>query len=196
MLLARPYWYLRHGQTDWNARDLSQGRTDVPLNATGEAQAVAAAQRVARHWRDGATPIARIVSSPLSRALRTAEEARDAIARASGVVLPLTTDDDLIEVCFGVQEGEPMGTWYDPWIAGEFTPEGAERFADLRMRVVRAVNRALEAGEGLPLIVAHGGVFRSLRSAMGMAPNVRLANAVPLYLTPASPEWTMTVYEE
>ncbi|WP_264817893.1 histidine phosphatase family protein, partial [Acidomonas methanolica] len=55
MLLARPYWYLRHGQTDWNARDLSQGRTDVPLNATGEAQAVAAAQRVARHWRDGAT---------------------------------------------------------------------------------------------------------------------------------------------
>lgn len=27
-----PFWYLRHGETDWNARNLSQGNVDVPLN--------------------------------------------------------------------------------------------------------------------------------------------------------------------
>ncbi|AOX17800.1 histidine phosphatase family protein [Kozakia baliensis] len=194
MLIQRPFWYLRHGQTDWNAQNLSQGRTDIPLNATGEAQAVKAGASLARHWRDGVTPIARIVSSPLVRALRTAEAARDAIAQASGVELPLTTDAGLEEVCFGVKEGQPMGDWYDPWIAGEYTPDGCEPFDELKHRATTAVNRALE-GEGLPLIVAHGALFRSLRAAMGLPINVRLANAVPLYITPHDGKWELQAFE-
>lgn len=196
MLQARPYWYLRHGQTDWNARDLSQGRTEVPLNATGEAQAIAAGERMVRHWQDGAAPITRIVSSPLGRALKTAEVVRDAIAEKAGVRLPLTTDEGLLEVCFGEQEGKPMGDWYDPWIRGEYVPQGAETFSELRDRAVGGVNRALEGGEGLPLIVAHGALFRALRAAMGLPINVRLANAVPLYLSPGEAAWEMTAYEE
>ena len=42
-LPARAFWFLRHGETDWNAANLSQGRTDVPLNDRGLAQAAAAA---------------------------------------------------------------------------------------------------------------------------------------------------------
>mgnify|MGYP003704279353 CR=1 FL=1 len=42
MLENRPFWFLRHGETDWNAQGLSQGNVDIPLNATGRAQAVAA----------------------------------------------------------------------------------------------------------------------------------------------------------
>ena len=39
-----PFWFLRHGETDWNARMLSQGRVDIPLNSVGLAQAGRAAE--------------------------------------------------------------------------------------------------------------------------------------------------------
>jgi len=192
-LAPRPFWYLRHGETDWNAQGLSQGRSDIPLNEKGVAQAERAGAVLAAHWHDY-QPITRIVSSPLGRALRTAEIARDAIARHDGTVLPLTTDVDLQEVCFGVQEGEPMGDWYDGWIAGHMTPEGAEPFQELVSRAVAAVDRAT-AGEGVALIVCHGAMFRALRMAMGLPANVRLPNAAPLWLTPGTPDpipWVLT----
>jgi probable phosphoglycerate mutase len=188
MLDPRPFWYLRHGETDWNARGLSQGRSDIALNDTGIAQATRAAGIMVAHWHDHA-PITRIVSSPLIRAYRTAELVAEALAEQDGAVLPISTDIDLQEVCFGEQEGQPMGSWYDSWIAGEYTPEGAEPFSELVARAVGAVNRAT-AGEGTALIVCHGAMFRALRHAMGLPPNVRLPNAAPLWLTPGDP-WTL-----
>jgi broad specificity phosphatase PhoE len=170
--LARiPFWFLRHGETDWNARGLSQGNVDIPLNPTGLAQARSAAQLL----RDRG--IATIVSSPLSRARVTAEIA------AGKLELPVTIDDGLREVAFGVQEGQPMTEWFASWVAGEWTPDGAETFARLRERAVAAVNRAT-ALEPAVLVVAHGALFRALRSAMGLEPNVRTRNAVPFWCEP------------
>lgn len=170
-LLPVPFWFLRHGETDWNARGLSQGHTDIPLNAVGIAQA----RRAALTLRDKG--IATIVASPLSRALHTAEVAAEALR------LPVSTDPDLMEVGFGVQEGQPMGDWYDDWIAGTYTPEGAEPFAALRARAAAAVNRALER-PGPVLVVAHGALFRALRQVVGLTANVRTPNALPLWLEP------------
>ncbi|HVM73193.1 MAG TPA: histidine phosphatase family protein [Anaerolineales bacterium] len=59
---------LRHGQTEWNRLERLRGRADVPLNDTGLKQAEATGRRVAAAWR----PVA-IYSSPLSRAVKTAE---------------------------------------------------------------------------------------------------------------------------
>lgn len=189
-ILTKPYWYLRHGETDWNLRGLSQGRTDIPLNSTGLAQAVRAGQIFADLFRKGENPFDRIIASPLSRALVTAEHTRDAIRDSGGPDLPLIIDPELKEVCFGVQEGQPMGEWYDPWIEDGYTPEGAESFATLQARAVGAVNRALQA-DGTPLFVAHGALFRSLRAGMSLPVNVRLPNAVPLHLTPEVTGWTI-----
>ena len=168
-----PFWFLRHGETDWNAQGLSQGNVDIPLNPTGLAQARAAATRL-RH-----RGIATIVSSPLSRARVTADIA------AAALSLPVQTDDGLREVRFGAQEGQPMSDWFPHWVAGEFTPEGAETFAELRRRAVAAINRAT-AQPPVVLVVGHGALFRALRTAMQIEPLVRTPNAVPIWCEPPS----------
>lgn len=180
-LVPRAFWFLRHGETDWNAQGLSQGNVDIPLNAVGEAQAVAAAGLL-RH-----RGIRSIVASPLSRAHDTARAAAAAIGRE------VTLDEELREVSFGVQEGQPMAHWFDDWVAGHFTPEDAEAFTDLRARAVRAINRALER-ESPVLVVAHGALFRALRAEMGLPPNVRTPNAVPYFCEPGRDggAWTLT----
>jgi len=180
--LARiPFWFLRHGETDWNARGISQGNVDIPLNATGLAQARSAAERL-RH-----RGIASIVASPLSRARVTAEIAGEALG------LPVAVDADLREVSFGVQEGQAMSGWFADWVAGSFTPDGAESFPQLRRRAVAAINRSTALPPAV-LVVAHGALFRAIRAAMGIQPNIRTQNAVPIFCDPpraGDAAWTL-----
>ena len=171
-----PFWCLRHGETDWNARGLSQGQIEVPLNAVGLAQARDAAALLRGRG------IASIVSSPLGRARVTAETVGEALG------LPVAIEDGLREANFGVEEGQPMAEWLDDWIGEKSTPESAESFADLRVRAVAALDRALEH-EGPVLVVAHGALFRALRTAMGLAP-ARPGNAVPMFCRPGTP-WSV-----
>jgi probable phosphoglycerate mutase len=178
-LPARAFWFLRHGETDWNAQGLSQGNIDVPLNATGIAQAQAAAKLLRGRG------IAGIVSSPLSRARDTA------VAVATELDVPVSVQDDLREVSFGVQERMPMaGVWFAAWVAGESTPENAESFAALRVRAAGAFTTALAHAPPV-LVVAHGALFRAVRAEMGLPPNVRTPNALPLFCEPGTP-WTLT----
>src|ERR1700744_2428842 len=86
------FWFLRHGETDWNAQNLSQGNVDIPLNQTGLAQARSASFFRRTRGSRG------ITSPPLSRARVTAEIA------AAERGLPVQIDDGLREVAFGVQE--------------------------------------------------------------------------------------------
>ena len=181
-LAAASFWYLRHGETDWNLRGLQQGSNDIPLNDTGLAQARAAAARL--HGRG----IASIVASPLSRARVTAEIVGEALG------LPVTIDADLREVAWGVHEGTGMADWFDDWIAGRATPEGAESFHALRRRVTRALNRALEQPPAV-LIVAHGGVFRAVRAAMGVEMVGRTRNCVPMRCEAPGTAWSVTLHE-
>ena len=151
--LARvPFWFLRHGETDWNAQGLSQGNIDIPLNPTGLAQARSAADLL-RH-----RGLATIVASPLSRARVTAEFVGETLG------LPVSIDPDLREVSFGVQEGQTMGGWFAGWVNGDFTPEGAESFPVLRRRAIGAINRATVLPPAV-LVVAHGALFRAIRAA-------------------------------
>jgi probable phosphoglycerate mutase len=180
-LSSIPFWFLRHGETDWNAQGISQGNVDIPLNATGIAQARAAAEKLRNRG------IATIVASPLSRARVTAQFVGEALG------LPVALDPDLREVAFGVQEGQQMSGWFAHWVSGEFTPEGAETFAALRRRAVAAANRATAQPPAV-LVVAHGALFRSLRAAMAIEPNMRTQNAVPIFCEPprpGTPAWTL-----
>ncbi len=167
-----PFWFLRHGETDWNTQGLSQGTTDIPLNAVGIEQA----RRAAATFAAG-IQVTTIIASPLVRARVTAATVAEALQ------LPLEIDAGLREVEFGEQEGLPMGDWYDDWIAGTYTPKGAESFSELYERSVAAVNRATLRPAPV-LVVAHGALFRALRLAFGHKPNVRTPNALPILCEP------------
>ena len=180
-LLPVPFYFLRHGATDWNVGGLSQGRTNVPLNAAGIAQGQAAARLLKGHG------IRAIVVSTLHRAQQTAALVGEALG------IEPTSDEGLQEASFGSQEGQPMGSWYDEWVAGSYTPEGAETFAALRSRVVPALDRALRL-PGPVLVIAHGAMFRAVRAAMGLSALVRTDNGVPLHCEPGSP-WVLTPVE-
>ena len=177
-LTRQRFWFLRHGETDWNAKGWSQGNVEVPLNATGIAQAKAAAPLLLGRG------ISSIVASPLGRAHDTAKVAAGLLG------LPVQIEEGLRETSFGAQEGQPMAEWFSDWVAGTYTPADAESFGDLRTRAVAAVNRALDR-PGLVLLVAHGALFRALRAEMGLEPNVRTRNAWPMMCEPGDP-WTLT----
>ncbi|HQT77121.1 MAG: histidine phosphatase family protein [Rhodospirillales bacterium 20-64-7] len=176
------FWFLRHGETDWNAQGLSQGNVDIPLNETGLAQARSAALLLRNRG------VTSILSSPLSRAKDTA----DIVARELG--LPVDVDEGLREVSFGVQEGKPMSEWFAAWVEGALTPSGAESFATLTTRGVAAINRCT-VRPPMVLVVAHGALFRALRGAMGHEPNVRTRNGVPIMCEPprnGAPAWEIS----
>lgn len=184
-IAAVPFWYLRHGETDWNRRGLSQGSNDIPLNELGLAQAREAARRLRGRG------ITSIVASPLSRARVTAE----IVGAALGV--DVTIEPDLREVSWGIREGEPLADWFHGWIAGHTTPEGAESFDTLRRRAVAGLNRAVGQPPAV-LVVAHGGVFRAIRSVMKLEISGRTRNCVPMWCEPPrSPgrDWSLAIHE-
>jgi probable phosphoglycerate mutase len=84
---------VRHGETDWNVERRIQGHTDVPLNATGRAQALAMAYNAAHHRFNA------IYSSDLARAVETA---RYVAEREGEEVLRLSA---LRERHFGIFQG-------------------------------------------------------------------------------------------
>lgn len=125
-------YIIRHGQTELNMKMLMQGRSDHPLNAKGLSQAEEAAER----FRSMGVKIDRVYSSPLIRAVQTAEQ----IARDAELII----DDRLIEMDYGPYEGMDLR---DP------APEVISFFMDF-------VNvPAPEGMEPLPDIVTRLGSF-------------------------------------
>ncbi len=171
MIARRAFWFLRHGETDWNGTGRWQGRTDVPLNARGEEQARAAGPLLR------AAGIEVICTSPLQRARRTADLVAEALA------VPVVAIPGLEEFDVGPYEGRTEGHWLQPW-QSDAEIAGVELFSSFRHRVADAVNRALGHG-GEVLVVAHGGVFWALERLCGSAGLSRLANCQPVRLTPS-----------
>jgi len=89
----RSFYFLRHGQTDWNAAGRFQGHTDVALNELGLAKAHHAAQALA------GCPVDIIVASPRIRALKTAAIVAERLNK------PPFVDSALKERHFGAFEG-------------------------------------------------------------------------------------------
>lgn len=164
-------YFIRHGETDWNAQGRLQGRRDIGLNARGEAQAKEAGRRLRRLSPD--LSALDFVASPLLRARRTMELMREALR-----LDPFAhhVEPDLAELSFGDWEGLtwPEVTARDPVAAAAreadkwgFAPPGGESYAMLAARIA-PVFRALERDA---VVVSHGGVARAMLHLLcGLAP--------------------------
>lgn len=188
MLIHRPFYFLRHGETDWNLNHQAQGQIDVPLNATGVAQAKRAAEIVK------GLGIAKICASPLSRAYETARHSAEVVGLDIHVV------ENLRECGLGADEGRMHdGIWFNDWRAGRYVPEGAETYEGFLTRAIGGVNDALNhaaehVGNGPLLIVAHGGVFWSVLHHAGLRVDRNAGNGEVFRFTPPAddiPQWLM-----
>ena len=177
---------VRHASTAWSGRRYA-GRSDPPLDAAGRA----AAAEVGREFAGSIGPDGRIVSSPLRRALETAE----AIAAATGA--PITLDARWQEADVGSVEGL---TFLD--IAARW-PDLARRLADGETDIdwpdgetaaafdarVRAAWSAIADDERPTVIVAHAGPLRLvLALAAGRLPSdLWLPEPASIVWVPAPP---------
>ena len=152
---------LRHGQTDWSRAGKHTGRTDVPLNATGEAAAAALAPALADR------KFAAVFTSPAQRAVRTAE-----LAGLAADGRNIKQDPDLWEWDYGGYEGistpdirKTRPGWYlwrDGVIPGDEQHPG-EALDEVGARVDRVLARVAELlPEGDVALVAHAHVLRVL----------------------------------
>ncbi|MBI4723679.1 MAG: histidine phosphatase family protein [Rhodomicrobium sp.] len=156
-------YFLRHGQTDYNAAGRIQGSIDVPVNAHGRAQA----KRNGGVLNELIGDKSRFdfVASPLLRTRQTMEIARNAMG------LPpegYRTDNRLQEIHFGAWGGLTMAgaaasdpanyirRQADPWNVAP--PEG-ECFRELYARVMEWLAEVTAD----TVVVAHGGINRCLR---------------------------------
>jgi broad specificity phosphatase PhoE len=173
-------YYIRHGETAWNAEGRFQGTQDIPLNDVGRSQAKAAGAILGDVLaRDGHEPSSLpFVASPLGRARTTMELVRDAIK------LPpagYSVDVRLREIGYGQWEGLTLGEMklndaatfarrdMDKW--GVAAPSG-ESYASVTLRVRDWFDSLLAD----TVAVAHGGTMRALMVALGVATPLEAAD--------------------
>ena len=147
----------RHGETAWNREGRNQGRSPTGLNAEGIRQARNLARALQKY------PISAVYSSPLPRAVQTAE----AVGRA--LSLPVTPMDDLMEMDLGSLDGltnQEMRCQFpdllDLWRKDPSSVQmpGGESLRDAQQRAWRALEEIRqETPEGHAVAVTHNFVI-------------------------------------
>ena len=163
-------YFVRHGQTEWNAAGRFQGSQDIPLNHIGKGQAVRSGELLADILADDSHDPVKMpfVSSPLGRARNTMELVRGALGvPPHGYEL----DDRLREIGYGHWEGSTLAQMEvshpelfavrqaDKW---GVPPPGGESYASVTIRVREWYDSLLQD----TVTVSHGGTMRALLVAL------------------------------
>lgn len=179
---------LRHGQTDWNIDFRLQGVTDIPLNETGIGQAYDAAKVINPNEWDF------IISSPLSRAIATAE-----IITKENNLGEIKIDPLLLERSFGEAEGLNYEDWKNKYHDSNNVP-GAETLQELEARARLLLENIVRKYSGQRILaISHGALIRKLLkiTSSGLLPREgeRLGNASLSVLAHQTGNWSVQKYE-
>ena len=149
----------RHGETEWSRDRRHTGRTDIPLTENGRRQAAVLRGPLANR------SFARVLSSPLSRALET--------CRQAGLGDRAELTGDLCEWDYGDYEGittAEIRTRRPGWNLWRDGCPGGETAADVGRRVDRVL-ASLDGLDGDAAVFAHGHVLRVLTARwLGLGP--------------------------
>jgi broad specificity phosphatase PhoE len=183
-------WLIRHGETEWSRSGRHTSRTDLPLTARGEQQAIAL-----REMFSGVLP-ARVLCSPRRRALHTAELA--------GLTVD-AIDDDLAEWDYGDYEGlttAQIRAQVPGWSLWTHPLPGGETSAQVSARADRVLRRTLPYLDNGPVVlIGHGHISRVIGARwIGLAAldgqRLALGTAAPSLLsgehgTPVVQRWNL-----
>ncbi|MEM6667227.1 MAG: histidine phosphatase family protein [Pseudomonadota bacterium] len=189
-------YFVRHGETDWNAAGRFQGQTETDLNARGRAQAARNGDELRTFLQVNGIAELPVFASPMRRVQQTVAIIMERLGRE---MAEQTMDDRLKEISFGRLEGMTRAemkaadpthdkTWRrDRW--NVVPPEG-ESYAVLSARVASW----LATVDQDAVVVSHGGVSRALRGlVLGLAPEDIPGLATPqdqiMRLGPAGCDW-------
>ncbi len=155
----RSFYFVRHGETDWNRDYLYQGQNDVPLNEMGVLQA----QERANSSFSGITEV---FTSPLLRAKSTAEIIRERHPHIEKIVevpeLMECKSEESARYVLGLKNVEKMPS-FEKVVGNKESPQ---EFIDRIKNGLELVLRA--ASSDRPLIVAHGGVCVAICKVLGI----------------------------
>jgi phosphoserine phosphatase len=164
---------VRHGETDWNVAEVFRGRVDVKLNATGVKQAELLAEYLSN------MRLSAIYSSPLQRALRTAE----VIGEYNQ--LEVAVAPGLIDIDYGEWQGlshqevkERYKELYAGWVdcPGQVRMPAGESLDEVRHRALSVVSDVIGRHTGSVILVSHRVVNKVLVCALLGLDNSRFWN--------------------
>lgn len=179
--MNQSFYFLHHGQTDWNDRGLLMGQQDIPLNRQGRQQAQEAGKVLA------GLSIATLCYSPLLRAKETAEIVA---MQCPCSLFPLT---ELMERRWGELEGQQFSAEELSQV-GDSVLDGRENLEVFKKRVVEGMKAAAAYPEPI-LFVSHGGVFQVICAELGLeAP--QLANDRVAHFYQKLGKWHVEIIEE
>lgn len=153
----------RHGETEWNVEEVFRGRIDVELNETGVRQAELLAEYLQGLKIDA------IYSSPLKRALKTAEMI------ASYRKLDVDIAPGLVDFNYGEWQGLPhqevkdkYQELYTEWVRNphQVRMPAGESLGDVRNRAFGVVSNVISEHTGTVVLVSHRVVNKVLICAL------------------------------
>lgn len=144
-----PFYFVRHGQTDWSKDDITKGPGDYSLNAAGVLEAESAAQILIAKKENYV-----VISSSLLRARETAQTIADKL-KTSVYQIP-----DLKERYFG-----DFRLLLKESTLHEVTPPDAESETSFQRRITEVFSNVMNSNDfkgKTKIIVSHGLVFKKL----------------------------------
>jgi len=176
-------YLVRHGETDWNLSGKAQGQSDIPLNSTGETQALS----ISKYFSP--IDIESIYSSSVQRALKTAS-----ILSINHDTDPII-NDNFLEIDFGSLDGEPLNEmrskfplFFKKWTSDPTTavfPDSKETLGILQSRTWKGITELVEAHDENDNIVVVSHAF-AIYSILCRALDMPLKNYGRLRLMPGT----------
>lgn len=178
MLINKSFYFVRHGQTDYNLKKLcAGGKTNCPLNQNGILEAQDLKTKIA------SLSFEKVICSPMKRAIQTAN-----IITSLNLIL----EEDLREWELGDFEESSVELFlgHIENLSYESKLPNGESKSEFFTRSIGAINKALNYhGENI-LIVAHGGVYWAILNKLGL-PNELIGNAQIVYFQNDGANWDL-----